>query len=548
MMMFSKALTPEFGTTDFVPEDVYFTAKEIATFLGITGTRVRQLAGTRDNPKSTFGTPLKVEGERGYKWSARAVYRYAIENGYDVQDLPAFLPATLRSRYEYRHDLSGLRTMQAHNNHETKVWVFTFAERLHAGTGRNGRDYFYSLHLMLPLEDETFLTSRDAEKLYIANESTLAYATARPIVVTMPVLHENSHYPFLLAKEVGQPEFLETRLGEQHLNDLIAAIGWSYMPVWHEGTASVGSMISWQPNLVQKISVPYSLSNRWALYKYAANKTHEPTQNAESWKSFAENLYRSGLEFRVENMNRKKLEPPFGWGAEVKLPDRLHQPSDDSTVGFYNALEELLAEDNQPAVLAETARKYYGDHRFSRPQSISWSEVTDDLHRAIENSGEDIPQNALASYRIQALVEHHHSSFEGQSPTVIKKVNQGFVALSDAGVTGIAWFGDIDKSPASMSHFQDTWPQNAHTVHLGKSKVDGSIWTWVSTIEGNPIQLPTRVPYSLSPYDLLARILGVEDMPYNRQIVRVIEQLRPGQHYEFSAEDFKNLILTEIQQ
>lgn len=548
MMMFSKAQTPSFYTTDFVSEDVYFNAKEIATFLGISGARVRQLAGTRDKPKNTFGTPLKVEGERGYKWSARAVYRYAVENGYDVENLPAFLPTPSRSRYEYRQDLSGLRTVQTHNNHETTVWVFTFAERLRAGTGRNGRDYFYSLHLMLPLENETFLTSRDAERLFLANESTLAYTTARPILVTMPVLHENSSYPFLLAKEVGQPEFCETRLREQHVKDLIAAIGWTFMPVWHEGTASVGSMIAWQPNTTQKISVPYSMSNRWALYKYASDKTHESSQNAESWSSFAENLYRHGLEYPTEIMVSKRLEAPFGWGAKVRLPERLHKLSSNSNVGFYNALEELLAEDNQPAVLAETARNYYGDHRYSRPQSISWLEMSIDLRQAIENSGEVISKDVLTSYRMKSLVEHHHSSFEGQTPSHIKKVTQGFVALSDAGVTGIAWFGDIEKSPASFDHLQDTWPSNVHTVHLGESKVDGSIWAWALTIKGEPVQLPTRIPYGLRPYDLLARILGVEDTPYNRKIVRVINQLQLGQHYEFSVEEFKDLVFTEIHQ
>lgn len=527
-----------------IPEESRLKASDIARLYGVSASRVRQLTGTRHEPLETFGSPLKLEGERGYTWQTRRVYQYALEHGIRIKDMPALLPSMegKQLRYEPDNYKTGVYSYRGKGSQDLRdVWVFVFKER----NAYDSRPH--SIHLAVPLEaDDTFMTGTGFYELCQQEGWFGKVDDDYSIFGVLPVGVKSSLY-----LHVSICDSRGNVASASIYRDLLQCIGWERFPAWGEGLATSSLLAQWKPGQPPTTVLPTAVSNLWALYAYALKHAKEDNEIQRSWLELARAVWEIGIKGWARDAQYEDLSDNeyFEWGVKIDLlPQPEIEDTEGSGVSYHAALEEIMASAETPAYIAETAIGYMGDHSYSHPATILWEEMPNEWVKKLQETGEKIPQgNEMhRAGRVACMARAFQKSFPRYLAQDLRVLPQGMAFICGVGMVYISSLGYSEERKTFEEDLASTWPSNAHKVLIHKSSLSSRLAVWVMTIEGQVMPIATSAPWLADSVQMLARAAGrirhySEHLSSSANIYQLLHRMKPGDVYELSAHDFVDL-------
>lgn len=538
---------------------------EAAQLLGVTAGRFRQMVGARGESKSPFGEPVITPGVRGGRWPLRTLLQVAVEEGRDLhQPVPSLLPR-MNNQARYRY-IDGYEDHASSSESAFGVpqslWVEIY-EPIHDFTCGYQNPL---IALITPFADSRYVLPRVAGKIAwnILRKHGYPFSPMQreafdPVltVVENPQETDGTPSPWLSAVTVSFEDAQNE--GGVHAavwnkenvlaTDIAACLGLPALPLWPEGTATATTIAGWSPG--HPVVLPYQPKHEglWAAMLWI--REHGSGSGSASIEGLRKTLFDS-----LAHQQPQFDEIPAGRECAIKMVITDPGPvegSPDKTAWFVPALDTILSDDETPPFIGDSLCEYFGDQRFSRPQTLLRSTLSGtwvDWFAQLEKSARPI---ASSSPRIRRLVRAAQKADPGSSLTLAETgpLHAPVVFSTDT----ISWLAPSGYEDEDHDHPGNTRPRGATEILLTRDGESNILAGWWSTPAGELAPIPTGAPAwsglgatlamlraaagQLDWDDIAKRVRSEEASP---SLARILKTVKPSSPCKMPVSTFDELL------
>lgn len=539
---------PDLAIDDYLA-DVHVAGNEIASLFGVSPGRVRQMAGSRENPDATLGAPRS--GTNGTaEWPLRNVLQYAMLHARAAKTaLPPLLPRPgTQIRYEAANNGRPL-TLQVRTQ-TISIWAQLYRPAQRTTPHEDDGDVL----LIVPLwPDSTSFAYVEIAAAYTRQTDSDWYNRLEDEAIALTVIELPSTDPFAARGRVhtqyvtagdlrAEGSLPDThRLSLISAADIAACLGWPAVPVWPEGTATAATVSVWAPGEPVPISVPAKWQDLWSAGRHAAIRA-EKTVNPDMAASYR------ALDAAIQAHMLSDAQRPYDFadGTESAVEWNIDEPPKQNQGDWIPAVDDIVGSNDVPPFVADTLLRFFGDWRYSRPITLNRSTLPSEWRRRLEqmiSTAKRIDTHGQqASARLRALERAAIDASGGTALPTIHQAGNTILAATEQTITWLAWNGYNTQTDDELSH---AWPDNAAEILITMDPHSRRNSAWAATFDDDITALPHS--QALGDFAMLARKAHGHSFGRSPKLESVLQSTTPDQPCTIPYPDFlRRLVDDEV--
>jgi hypothetical protein len=504
--------------------------------LGIGESRWRQITAARPDPDPILGERIKRVGTRGSVWTMRGVLNYALAQRHNTTELiPPLLPMPDgEARYQsilgqvfgapatasLTDPYLGLRAPSAfaemfvptsyalcgHPQPPLLLLTGLWSE----GASTTFTPWGVTRHVVEALQVPGWkeVLDRDQPRLAVAIVPTAwdswpddadvnAYEYDPSVLfLILDRLRDEGMRRLQRGVDARNPPSAEYRVPA---TDVAACLGWSHLPYWPTGTATIATCTAWSPGAPLEIGVPASLSRNLEIGRWIAEQARSSEADQAGGNEAADDLTALAATFDpvtpgIADRHHWNPEVPEGLEVAVRINWPEPMPLGSRTASPWIALDRLYSDPDTPPAMAVDMHRWLGDPAYAPPATWRFAEI---------------PEAWVALFRAAAKGPN--------APQDNPRLRRLFGAAGDAAPESLTanTFGPL-KAPAVMTSEEVVWlPPTGFSTQRGADdrpatalpQDDGAslfealflrdqstriVGGWARTVTGELVPLPTK--------------------------------------------------------